>query len=343
MQTKPYGDLFKLIRSLAGVTSFTSQEQGDISRLINRRLNKAYNTSPIWDRYVVSNEERNVNSFTLSGLSDSDTNTVYNGAYYLLGLNADTSAANVDAPVYVKSKENTNSNPIIVTKSSSTNQWTLKRTDGVSLNLDGTVTITAKGESSRLVQIANDDGTYEDFDNPSGVQKWTLTGATGFPIFNETSVVAFDETYFNSEITSSGKTPKSTIGEFIRIHRKKAFLNNSALEYDFFINSDGANILNITSSDDTFVFVTYKKPLTEFTTSSDFENSTEEVPEEFFHYLAHSVYADFLRMDGQHGKALTEEQLAQDYLDTQLEKIDIRSNNNSINKKFSTHVNRQSR
>jgi hypothetical protein len=48
-------------------------------------------------------------------------------------------------------------------------------------------------------------------------------------------------------------------------------------------------------------------------------------------------------MDGQHGKALTEEQLAQDYLDTQLEKIDIRSNNNSINKKFSTYVNRQSR
>ena len=343
MQTKPYGDLFKLIRSLAGVSSFTSQEQGDISRLINRRLSKAYNTSPIWDRYVVSNEERNVNSFTLSGLSDSDSDTVYNGAYYLLGLNAGTDAAEIDAPVYVKSKENTNLSPLIVTKNSSTNQWTLQRTTSVTLNLDGTVTTAGASETARLVQVANDDGTYEDFDNPSGVKKWTLTGATGFPVFNQTNVVVFDETYFNSSLTSSGKTPKNTIGEFIRIHRKKAFLNNSAIEYDFFVNSDGANILNITSSDDTHVFVTYKKPLTEFTTSSDFENSPVEVPEEFFHYLAHSVYADFLRMDGQHGKALTEEQLAQDYLDTQLEKIDIRSNNNSINKKFSTYVNRQSR
>jgi hypothetical protein len=259
MQTKAYGDLFKLIKSLAGVSSFTSQEQGDISRLINRRLNKAYNTSPIWDRYVVSNEERNVNSFTLSGLSDSDSNTVYNGAYYLLGLNAGTGAAEIDAPVYVKSKENTNLSPIIVTKSSSTNQWSLQRTTSVTLNLDGTVSTAGASETARLVQVANDDGSYEDFDNPSGVKKWTLTGATGFPVFNETNVVAFDETYFNSSLTSSGKTPKNTIGEFIRIHRKRAFLNNSALEYDFFVNSDGANILNITSSDDTHVFVTYRR------------------------------------------------------------------------------------
>ena len=198
MQTKPYGDLFKLIRSLAGVSSFTSQEQGDISRLINRRLSKAYNTSPIWDRYVVSNEERNINSFTLSGLSDSDSDTVYNGAYYLLGLNAGTGAAEIDAPVYVKSKENTNLSPLIVTKNSSTNQWTLQRTTSVTLNLDGTVTTVGASETARLVQVANDDGTYEDFDNPSGVKKWTLTGATGFPVFNETNVVAFDETYEKS-------------------------------------------------------------------------------------------------------------------------------------------------
>jgi hypothetical protein len=48
-------------------------------------------------------------------------------------------------------------------------------------------------------------------------------------------------------------------------------------------------------------------------------------------------------MDGQHGKALTEEQLADDYLFTELEKIDLRSNNNTLNKKFTTYVNRQSR
>jgi hypothetical protein len=48
-------------------------------------------------------------------------------------------------------------------------------------------------------------------------------------------------------------------------------------------------------------------------------------------------------MDGQHNKAMQEEAVAGTYLALELEKIDLRSNNNTINKKFSTYVNRQSR
>jgi hypothetical protein len=48
-------------------------------------------------------------------------------------------------------------------------------------------------------------------------------------------------------------------------------------------------------------------------------------------------------MDGQTDKAMTEEQVAGTYLALELEKIDLRSNNNTINQKFSTYVNRQSR
>ena len=118
----------------------------------------------------------------------------------------------------------------------------------------------------------------------------------------------------------------STIGEFIRIHRKQAFLNSSSLEYDFFTDFTGANLLNIISSTDNKAYVTYKKKLDLFTELS------EDIP-----------YADFLRMDGQHGKAIAEEEIAKNYLDLELEKIDLRSNNNSINHKFSTYVNRQSR
>ena len=95
--------------------------------------------------------------------------------------------------------------------------------------------------------------------------------------------------------------------------------------------------MNISNSQDNVAFVTYKKDLSTFD-----ENSTD-IPGEFFQYLAHATYADFLRMDGQHGKALTEEKQADSYLDSQLEMIDLRSNNNSINKKFSTYVNRQRR
>ena len=202
MQVKSYTDLKALIQALAGVSSFTTEEDSKILSFVNRRAAEAYNLSPSWARYLVISEER------------------------------------------------------------------------------------------------------------------TLTSGNVVP-YTEAS--------------------KEDIGEFIRIHRTQAFQKNSALEYDFYVDANGANILNITNDNDTSAFVTYKKELPTFTADS------EDFPLEFFHFVAHASYADFLRMDGQHGKALTEEQIAKNYLDIELEKIDIRSNNNSINHKFSTYVNRQSR
>ena len=139
------------------------------------------------------------------------------------------------------------------------------------------------------------------------------------------------------------QTGKNTIAEYIRIHRQRAFLNVSSLEYDFYVDNVGANILNISSAIDNKAFVTYKKQLTLFTVTTNYTTDTTEVPSEFFSYLAHGTYADFLRMDGQIQKAIAEETIAENYLASELEKIDIRNNNNSINHKFSTYVNRQSR
>ena len=202
MQVKSYTELKALIQALAGVSSFTTEEDSKILSFVNRRAAEAYNLSPSWARYLVVSEER------------------------------------------------------------------------------------------------------------------TITTANTIPYTQAT---------------------KNDIGEFIRIHRKQAFLNDSSLEYDFYVDSNGANILNIVNTEDTSAFVTYKKELAAFTADST------DIPLEFFYFVAHAAYADFLRMDGQHGKALTEEQIAQNFLDIELEKIDIRNNNNSINHKFSTYVNRQSR
>tara|TARA_S200002703_G_scaffold96403_1_gene83317 strand:- start:1694 stop:2326 length:633 start_codon:yes stop_codon:yes gene_type:complete len=210
MQTRTYGDLFKLIQSLAGVGTFAASEKDDIANFINRRFFEAFNTSHIWPRYVVTGEERTI--------ATSPAQTV---------------------PYTAASKDN--------------------------------------------------------------------------------------------------------IGEFIRIHRTQPFLRNSALEFDFYVDGNGAHILNLTTADATSAFVTYKKEFTPFTVSSDYENSTVEVPAEFFHFIAHTAYADFLRMDGQTDKALIEEQTGGNYLALELEKIDLRMNNNTVLKKFSTYVNRQAR
>ena len=130
---------------------------------------------------------------------------------------------------------------------------------------------------------------------------------------------------------------KNTISEWIRIHRTQPFLRQSALEFDFYVDSNGAHILNLTTADASSAFVTYKKELGQFAASST------NIPGEWFAFMAHAAYADFLRMDGQHDKALTEEQVAQSYIAMELEKVDNMMNNNTALKRFSTYINRQAR
>jgi len=143
-------------------------------------------------------------------------------------------------------------------------------------------------------------------------------------------------------VSSTGVVPYTEgvlddISDFQRIYRTQPFNRNSALEYEFYVDSNGANVLNLIANDSGKVFVNYQKELPTFTEAST------DIPYEFFFFLAPAVYADFLRMDGQHTKALQEEGVAGTYLALELEKIDLRSNNNTINKKFSTYVNRQAR
>ena len=158
-------------------------------------------------------------------------------------------------------------------------------------------------------------------------------------------LVVGEERTVSSSVIAFTQASKNDIAEFIRIHRTQPFLKNSALEFDFFVQSDGAHILNLTTADADSAFVTYKKELTDIPSTWDLtgDKSTQEIPLEFFYYVAHSVYADFLRMDGQHDKALAEEQVADKYLANELEKTDQVMNNNTVKKRFNTYVSNQSR
>ena len=337
MQTRTYGDLFKLVQSLAGVTAFANNEQDDIANLINRRYQTAYNTSQMWPRYLVESEERALCSFTVSGINDSNTFYNWSGGYYKLGERAN------GEPCFIQAYHNYGNQPIVALKLDSSNYWVFVKAVTMSINTEGVVTLNSG--FPLVSQVANDDGTYTDYSNPAEVPEWAVTGSglSGFPIIKEVNLVPYEETYFRSELTLGGKTAKDDIGEPIRVHRNKAFLNNSALEYDFYNNEEGINILNISGNSDNTAFVTYKKKFTPFTTSSNYTTSTEEVPGEFFQYIAYGAYADFLRMDGQHDKAQLESENAELSLAQQLERVDAIMNNNTTNKKFSTYVNRQSR
>ena len=320
MQTRTYGDLFKITSGLIGTGGeLDVSEQDQVSHFINRRFQQAFDESPVWPRYFVSSEERDINFYTLSGATSS-TDTSVNQSYKFLGT-ASGSGSTAGTKVY---QGTTNAQTFIYKNSS--NAWVVESGAGFTKNSDGTFTI-----SGGTVQFTEADTVKNDA--VEDVETWTpRSGSDVLDVVTKTLI-----TY---SATPEGKT---TIGDFNRIHRKKAFKNNSAIEYDFFVDSLGANILNIESTSDNTAFVSYKKQFTPFTVTTDYYNSTEEVPGEFFNFIAHAVYADFLRVQNRQQEAIAEEQVAQTYLALELEKIDIRSNNNTINKRFSTYVNRQSR
>ena len=313
MQTRTYGDLFKLFQSLAGVGSFAESEQDDIANLINRRFLQAFNESPIWPRYIVSSEKRDILALTLSGAT-STTSTTVNQNYKLLGANT-TGGSNVYQGV-------TTTTVIIYNTGTA---WRVDTEASAAEQASGTFTVTS--------------GTQQ-FIEADTIKKDQVTDVETFTGRDSSTDSLLVE---GKNLIPYAQTGKTTIGSFNRIHRKQAFLNNSSIEYEFFVDFTGANILNITPTTDNSAFVTYKQQFTPFSVTSGFEDSTVEVPGEFFAYIAHATYADFLRMDGQTEKAFAEEQRAEIALALELEKIDLISNNNTVNKRFSTYVNRQSR
>tara|TARA_A100001201_G_scaffold15996_1_gene19104 strand:- start:168 stop:1187 length:1020 start_codon:yes stop_codon:yes gene_type:complete len=339
MQTRTYGDLFNLVKSLAGVNAFTTEEQSDISRFINRRYFQAYNMSQNWVRYLVAGEEKKVSSFTLSGLDTIPVNTLFSTSYYKLGVDSN------NRDIYFPVQTNTASE-YLFRINSSTLKWEFIYVNGnsTSVDADGVVSFVGSPASNILTQtdaVVNNTPLA----SPTNVVEWTVGASfAGYPIIESNSLVSYVEDYFHTPTTSTGKTKKEEVGEFLRVHRTQPLRRDSALEYDFFVDINGANILSPIPADSTVAYATYKRKFEPFTVPASLAStSTAEVPEEFFAFIAHAVYADFLRMDGQHQKAIVEEGIAQDALDLQLERNDIISNSNNATRKFSTYVNKQSR
>ena len=320
MQTRTYGDLFKITSALIGTGGeLDVSEQDQVSHFINRRFQQAFDESPVWPRYLVSSEERELALYELSGATTS-TSTLVNQNYRFLGLSEPDTVSIGGTKVY----SGFATNDTLIYKNTS-NAWVVATSVTNSVSAAGIVTFGDGG----TVQFTEADTVKND--SVEAVTTWTPRAGSNILKVLTQNLIPYAQSGFTS------------IGDFNRIHRKRAFMNDSSMEYEFFVDFNGANILNIANSTDTSAFVSYKQQFTPFTVTTDYYNSVVEVPGEFFNYIAHAVYADFLRVQNRQEQALAEEQVAQTYLALELEKIDIRSNNNTINKRFSTYVNRQAR
>lgn len=319
-------DLFNTIKALSGVNDFTTEETQNLVDLANRRLSMAYNASPMWDRYVVIGEKRNIVAFTIDEVPVNGGGFM-EGPYQLVGNWVNTNVY-TDTKVYLSTREHATYgfNGIFTADVSTTGApykaWVI--CSGCTVDRDGFLNV------GPIVAISN--GTY--VNNPWQVETWFF----GAP----SAAIAMTE---GSSIVPYNMHNRDDIQDFIRIHKGQSFVNNSSVEYDFFVDKDGAHILNAGSDLGGYAYVTYKKPIVDPTTGVVISSLTsgKQIPSEFFNYTAHGTYADFLRMDGQHDKASFEENKAELFLATELERIDIINNNNSLNHKISTYVNRSTR
>ena len=332
MQTRTYGELFKTASALIGTGGeLAAGEQDQVSHFINRRFQQAFDESPVWPRYFVPSEKRKLSAFSLAGSIPSIRRVPYGkfGVYQ---------GSDFFAPI-----DTVGNADIFMYKPSHTKKWQMGQ---------GTYTKSFfQGAAVTSIIIVETDEPFvqsdtKDYASPLDVPRWVSSG--GYPIsgvleLDTRQVVPYSETEdFETPNGAPNRAQRQNIGDFNRIHRQEAFLNNSTSEYEFYVDTEGANVLNVQSGTD-FVFVSYKEQFAPFTVTTDYYNSVVEVPGEFFNYIAHAVYADFLRVQNRQEQALAEEQVAQTYLALELEKIDIRSNNNTINKRFSTYVNKQAR
>ena len=305
-------DVRKSFQAIAGLESMTEMDNFFFEQSLNRAVRRAYDQSPYCPRYLVVSEARDINAYVLSGASAS-TSTSVNQNYKFVGSN-DGNVGKQGTNIY----QGVTTSTVIIYKNSS-NAWVVETGASIAIQSDGKYRVTAG-----TTQFTEADTLKKDA--LENVEVWTPRAGSDILLIEPKNLIP------NLE------TGKNDIGEFIRIHRKKAFLNESAIEYDFYVDSSGANVLNITSTTDNKAHVTYKKKY-----SSSFTETSTDVPSEFFDYIIYTVLSDFYTGDGQTEKAIIADEAATKMLDRELFKLDTLANRNTITKQFSTYVNRQSR
>jgi len=334
MQTRQYKDLFALSTHLIGAVALTADEQTQLATFIDRRFFEAFRKSPFWPRYMVYGESRDIISLVISGVgagSSQDNSSKVNANYILAGQAKGNAQGLAGTNVYYNPAEGTKTSTAvtgstIIFKKASTNRWEIEEGNDFTINADGTISVDSAG-GTLFVEADTDKK-----DSPSSVVTWTATAslASGTPLISDEQLIPY------------AQTGKGTIGDFIRIHKTEPFMQRSAREYDFFTDADGAHVKGITISASQKLFVTYKKPFDDFGLTSGYTTSTQAVPEEFFNYIAHAAYADFLTLQGKVEFAQAESIVAEKYLDLELEKLSNINGANTLSR-ISTHLSRQRR
>jgi len=136
------------------------------------------------------------------------------------------------------------------------------------------------------------------------------------------------------------ETGKSSVDTFLRFFKQAPYIASSVQEFDFTVTADGAALVAGDLNPST-AFLTYKAQFTD--TYGDGAGETSSVPAEWFQYLAHGTYADYLRAEGQQEKAALADQEAEALLTEELIRLDENHTSGFVSNRIRTNANMQLR
>jgi len=125
-----------------------------------------------------------------------------------------------------------------------------------------------------------------------------------------------------------------TVGTFLKIQAVAPYTTASPQDYNFYVDSAGAKL--ITSATPANAFVTYKKILAD--TYGETTGLQSAVPSEWFDYIAHGVYSDYLRAEGQQEKSIAADQEASLILEDELIQVDQQGAGMTFGSRFLANV-----
>jgi len=149
-----------------------------------------------------------------------------------------------------------------------------------------------------------------------------------------------EERVISSSVIPYSESGLSSIDTFLRVYKQAPYISSSVQEYDIMITANGATLVS-GGLNPTEAFVTYKAQLTD--TYGDGSGESTTIPAEWYQYMAHGTYADYLRAEGQQEKSVIADQEAELLLQDEMIRLDENHTSGLVSNRIFTNANMQMR
>lgn len=149
-----------------------------------------------------------------------------------------------------------------------------------------------------------------------------------------------EERVVSSSVIPYSESGLSSIDTFLRVYKQAPYIASPVQEYDIMVTAGGATLVcgDLNPSE---AYVTYKAQLSD--TYGDGSGESTTIPAEWYQYMAHGTYADYLRAEGQQEKSVIADQEAELLLQDEMIRLDENHTSGLVSNRIFTNANMQMR